>query len=150
MPGAAELVATMRAHGATCALVSGGFSFFTARVAHRLGFHHHRANTLLDDGAVLTGTLAEPILDRAGKRAALHDLAAAQGLDLQQTMAVGDGANDLEMLRDAGIGVAYHAKPIVAREARARVVHCDLRALLFMQGYQPPFSRRLAGSGQEL
>jgi phosphoserine phosphatase len=134
-PGAAELIATMRANGAICALVSGGFTYFTARVAATLGFHTHRANTLLDDGAVLTGTLAEPILDRAAKRAALHELAAAHGLRLDQTMAVGDGANDLDMLRDAGMGVAYHAKPIVAREARARVDFSNLRALVFMQGY---------------
>jgi phosphoserine phosphatase len=136
MPGAATLVATMRAHGAVCALVSGGFSFFTSRVAARLGFDHHRANTLLDDGIALTGGRGAPILDRAAKRAALHELAAAHGLRLAQSMAVGDGANDLEMLRDAGIGVAYHARPIVAREARARVDFCDLRALLFIQGYR--------------
>jgi phosphoserine phosphatase len=135
MPGAAALVATMRAAGAACALVSGGFTFFTSRVAACLGFDHHRANTLLDDGAALTGALAEPILDRAAKRAALHELAALHGLRLDQTMAVGDGANDLDMLRDAGMGVAYHAQPIVAREAAARVDHCDLRALLFVQGY---------------
>jgi phosphoserine phosphatase len=135
MPGARELVGTMRAAGAACALVSGGFTYFTSRVAARLGFDHHRANVLLDDGVALTGGLAEPILDRAAKRAALHDIAALHGLTSDQTMAVGDGANDLDMLRDAGMGVAYHAKPIVAREARARVDHCDLRALLFIQGY---------------
>ena len=134
-PGAAELIATMRAHGAICALVSGGFTFFTSRVAARLGFDHHRANTLLDDGAALTGGLAQPILDRAAKAAVLHQLATAHGLRLDHTMAVGDGANDLEMLREAGIGVAYHARPIVAREAPARVDHCNLRALLFIQGY---------------
>jgi phosphoserine phosphatase len=135
MPGARALVATMRAAGAACALVSGGFTYFTSRVAAELGFDHHRANVLLDDGVALTGGLAEPILDRAAKRAALHELAVLHGLGLDQTMAVGDGANDLEMLRDAGMGVAYHARPIVAREARARVDYCDLRALLFIQGY---------------
>jgi phosphoserine phosphatase len=135
MPGARELVATMRAAGAACALVSGGFTFFTSRVAARLGFDHHRANTLLDDGAALTGALAEPVLDRAAKRAALHEFAARYGLGLDQTIAVGDGANDLDMLRDAGMGVAYHARPIVARAAKARVDYCDLRALLFVQGY---------------
>jgi phosphoserine phosphatase len=135
MPGARALVATMQAAGAACALVSGGFTYFTSRVAAELGFDHHRANVLLDDGVALTGGLAEPILDRAAKRAALHELAALHGLGLDQTMAVGDGANDLEMLRDAGMGVAYHARPIVAREARARVDYCDLGALLFIQGY---------------
>ena len=138
MPGAADLVATLRAHGATCALVSGGFTWFTGRVAARLGFDLHFANRLLDDGAALTGELAEPVLDRAAKCRVLHELAASMGLSLAETMAVGDGANDLDMLRDAGIGVAYHAKPIVAREARASVDHTDLRSLLFIQGYRPP------------
>jgi phosphoserine phosphatase len=138
-PGAATLIATMRAHGAVCALVSGGFTYFTSRLATQLGFTHHRANTLLDDGAALTGQVAHPILDRATKRTTLHELAARHGLTLAQTMAVGDGANDLEMLRAAGIGVAYHAKPIVSEAASARIDVCDLRALLFMQGYSPPF-----------
>ena len=136
MPGAAELIGTMRAQGAICALVSGGFTFFTSRVADRLGFQVHRANTLLDDGVALTGGLADPILTRTGKCAVLHELAAAHGLRLDDAMALGDGANDLDMLRDAGIGVAYHAKPIVARAAQVRIDHCDLRALLFMQGFR--------------
>ncbi len=135
MPGAAELVATMRAHGATTALVSGGFTYFTGRVAERIGFHVHRANTLLDDGAALTGEVGEPILDRAAKLEALHELAAARGLDMADCLAVGDGANDLAMIRAAGLGVAFHAKPIVSAEARVRIDHCGLRALLFMQGY---------------
>ena len=134
--GARELVATMRAHNATTALVSGGFSFFTGRVAELLGFHVHRANVLLDDGAKLTGAVGEPILDRNAKLATLHELAAARGLRLAATLAVGDGANDLAMLREAGLGVAFHAKPIVAAEARARVDHAGLRALLFAQGYR--------------
>ena len=134
-PGAAELVATMRAKGALTALVSGGFTFFTARVAAKLGFDVHRSNLLLDNGVALTGLVAEPILDRDSKLAALNDLAAQRGVKLHATLAVGDGANDLDMLRAAGLGVAFHAKPIVAREATARVDHAGLRALLFAQGY---------------
>ncbi len=134
--GARELVATMRARGALTALVSGGFTFFTQRVADRLGFALHRANVLLDDGAVLLGQVAEPILDREAKLLALNELAAERGIKLSATLAVGDGANDLDMLRHAGLGVAFHAKPIVAAEARARVDHGNLRALLFAQGYR--------------
>lgn len=136
MPGARELVATMRAHGATTALVSGGFTFFTGRVAAALGFSVHRANVLLDDGAALTGAVAEPILDRDAKLAALRELATARGVGLDACLAVGDGANDLAMLGAAGLGMAYHAKPIVAAAARFRVEHADLRALLFAQGYR--------------
>ena len=101
-----------------------------------MGFDVHRANLLLDDGAALTGELGEPILDREAKLAALRELAAARGLQISATLAVGDGANDLAMLREAGLGVAFRAKPIVAAEARARVNHADLRALLFAQGYK--------------
>ena len=135
MHGAAELVATMRAHGATTALVSGGFTDFTSRVAAQLGFDAHRANTLLDDGHALTGQVGEPILDQTAKLAALRELAGAHGLDLTDCLAVGDGANDLAMIRAAGLGVAFHAKPIVAKEAAVRIEHTGLRALLFMQGY---------------
>jgi phosphoserine phosphatase len=134
-PGAHALVATMRARGALTALVSGGFTVFSDRVATAVGFDVHRANTLLDDGAVLTGEVAEPILDRDSKLSALRELAAQRGVKLAATLAVGDGANDLDMIRAAGLGVAYHAKPIVAREAKVRVDHADLRALLFAQGY---------------
>ncbi len=134
-PGARELVATMRARGALTALVSGGFTFFTGRVAAELGFDLHRSNVLLDDGTALTGQVGEPILDRDSKLATLRELAAQRGVRLQATLAVGDGANDLDMLRAAGLGVAYHAKPIVAKEARAKVDHANLRALLFAQGY---------------
>jgi phosphoserine phosphatase len=134
-PGARELVATMRAHGALTALVSGGFTFFTGKVVAELGFDVHRSNTLLHDEAALTGQVAEPILDRDSKLSALIELAAQRGVKLSATLAVGDGANDLDMLRAAGLGVAFHAKPIVAREARAKVDHADLRALLFAQGY---------------
>ena len=134
--GGAELVATMRAHGAYTALVSGGFTFFTRRVAALLGFDLNRANELLDDGATLTGTVAEPILDRDSKLATLRELATRHGLELNQTLAVGDGANDLAMIDAAGLGVAFRAKPAVAAAARARVDHADLRALLFAQGYR--------------
>jgi phosphoserine phosphatase len=134
--GARELVATMRANGACTVLVSGGFSFFTSRVAALCGFDLHRSNTLLDDGIALTGQVAEPILDRDTKLATLTGLAAERGIDLAATLAVGDGANDLDMLRAAGLGVAFRAKPVVAAEARARVEHADLRALLFAQGYR--------------
>jgi phosphoserine phosphatase len=96
----------------------------------------HRANVLLDDGAALTGAVAEPILDRNAKRATLDELATARGLPPRATLAVGDGANDLDMIRAAGLGVAFHAKPIVAAAAAARVDHATLRALLFAQGYR--------------
>jgi phosphoserine phosphatase len=143
-PGACELVATMRAHGAYTALVSGGFSYFTSRVAAVCGFDRHRSNTLLDNGATLTGQVAEPILDRDAKLATLTGIAAERGLALSATLAVGDGANDLDMLSVAGLGVAFHAKPIVAAEARARVDHANLRALLFAQGYRSDDIRGIA------
>jgi phosphoserine phosphatase len=134
--GARELVATMRAHGAYTVLVSGGFSFFTGRVARLCGFDLHRANVLLDDGAALTGRVAEPILDRDAKLATLIEVASERGVGLSDTLAVGDGANDLDMIRAAGLGVAFRAKPVVAAAALARVDHGDLRALLFAQGYR--------------
>jgi phosphoserine phosphatase len=135
-PGARELVATMRAHGAYAALVSGGFSFFTSRVAALCGFDEHRSNVLLDDGTALTGQVAEPILDRDTKLETLTQLAATRGLPLDAAVTVGDGANDLDMIQAAGLGVAFHAKPVVAAAARIRVNHADLRALLFAQGYR--------------
>jgi len=135
-PGAEALVATMRAHGAHCALVSGGFTYFTGRVADRLGFHAHYSNTLLVAEGKLTGKVAEPILDRDAKLATLKRLAAEHGLPLSAALTVGDGANDLAMLQAAGLGVAWRAKPVVAAAARARVDHADLRALLFAQGYR--------------
>jgi len=134
-PGARTLVATMHAHGAMTVLVSGGFTYFTSRVAALCGFDHHRANVLLDDEYALTGEVAEPILDRDAKLAALHEFAALRGVHLRATLAVGDGANDLGMLKDAGLGIAYRAKPIVAAEVANQVDHGDLRALLFAQGY---------------
>lgn len=134
-PGAIELVATMRAHGARTALVSGGFTFFTGRVKEKVGFDLHRSNELLTDGSVLLGRVAEPILDRQAKLDTLKHLSGQSGLPLSATLAVGDGANDLDMIRAAGLGVAFRAKPIVAAAAGARVDHGDLRALLFAQGY---------------
>jgi len=134
-PGAVELVATMKAHGAFTALISGGFTFFTSRVAALAGFDMHRSNTLLDDGTTLTGRVAEPILDRSAKLATLHEVTARHRLPLSAALATGDGANDLDMLQAAGLGVAFHAKPIVAAATQARVDHADLRALLFAQGY---------------
>jgi phosphoserine phosphatase len=134
-PGALELVATMKAYGAFTALISGGFTYFTSRIAANVGFDLHRANELLDDGTRLTGLVAEPILDRSAKLATLHELAARQRQPLSAVLAVGDGANDLDMLLAAGLGIAFHAKPIVAAAARARVDHANLRALLFAQGY---------------
>ncbi len=134
-PGAATLVATMRAHGARTALVSGGFTVFTSRVAALCGFDTHQANVLLDDGRALTGEVAEPIQGCDAKLAAMRLLAAEQGLTPQQTLAVGDGANDLAMLREAGLGIAFHARPVVAAEVANRVEHADLRAVLFAQGF---------------
>ncbi|HEY1879230.1 MAG TPA: phosphoserine phosphatase SerB [Caulobacteraceae bacterium] len=133
-PGAATLARTMTALGACCVLVSGGFDFFTSRVAVAAGFSDNRANRLIDDGAHLTGEVAEPILGREAKLEALTQAAAALGLDLSQTLAVGDGANDLAMVEAAGLGVAYRAKPILAERADARVEIGDLTALLYFQG----------------
>ncbi len=133
--GARELVATMKAHGARAVLVSGGFRYFTSRVAAMAGFEADRANTLIDDGAVLTGAVGQPILGREAKLTALLEETAALGLTADDALAMGDGANDLDMIRAAGLGIAYTAKPIVAAETRARIEHTDLRAALFFQGY---------------
>ena len=135
-PGARTLIRTMAAHGARCVLVSGGFEFFTSRVADLAGFHDHRGNTLIDDGERLTGEVGDPILGREAKLEALKAEAAALGVGLDQTIAIGDGANDLAMIMAAGLGVAYRAKPVVAAQARARIDHADLTALLYFQGYR--------------
>jgi phosphoserine phosphatase len=135
-PGTKALVATMKAHGARTLLVSGGFSYFTQRVAALAGFDDHQANVLLDDGAALTGAVREPILGREAKLAALETEANRLGIDMADTLAVGDGANDLAMIRRAGLGVAYHAKPVVADAADASITHGELRALLYLQGYR--------------
>jgi len=135
-PGGRQLVATMRAHGAYAALVSGGFTLFTARIAELTGFDENHANILEVADGYLTGTVREPILGREAKLAALIRLRKERGLAAADTMAVGDGANDLAMLGEAGLGVAYHAKPAVAAAARMRVDHADLTALLYAQGYR--------------
>ena len=134
-PGARTLVATMRKHGAHTLLVSGGFSYFTSRIAKDAGFEAEQANILIDDGAALTGAVREPILAREAKLAALEKATRLLNLSASDALAVGDGANDLAMIEHAGMGVAYHAKPIVAGAAGARIDHGDLTALLYLQGY---------------
>ncbi len=140
MPGAETLLATMRAHGAKCALVSGGFTCFTEPVAQRLGFHIHQANTIEVIDGRITGRVIPPILGRDAKREALQRIARDNGIFPFHTLAVGDGANDLAMLADASLGVAFRAKPKVreasaANEGGAVVTHGDLTALLFLQGF---------------
>ena len=135
-PGARTLVMTMRAAGAYTALVSGGFDYFTARVRQLAGFDMDRANSLDVADGRLTGRVAEPILGRTAKLETLKRLIAERGLPATAVLAVGDGANDLDMIRAAGVGVAYHAKPIVAEAAGARIDHGDLTALLYLQGYR--------------
>ncbi len=134
-PGGRALVATMKAKGGHTVLVSGGFTAFTGPVAARLGFDETRANTLLIENGRLTGRVAEPILGREAKVAALREVASRLGIGLEEVLAVGDGANDLGMLHLAGMGVALHAKPSVADECELRVNHGDLTALLYLQGY---------------
>lgn len=136
MPGARTLVATMRASGAYTALVSGGFTYFTSRVASAVGFDMNSANRLIIEKGRLTGEVEEPILGREAKLETLSALAAERGIAAGLTLAVGDGANDLAMIRAAGLGVAYRAKPIVAAEAAAQINHTDLTALLYLQGYR--------------
>jgi phosphoserine phosphatase len=135
-PGGRELIATMRAKGYYTALVSGGFTVFTSRIATTLGFDENRANLLLDADGKLTGEVAEPILGKQAKVDALIDIAARLGITPAEAMAVGDGANDLGMLHLSGAGVALHAKPAVAAEAKIRIDHGDLTALLYLQGYR--------------
>jgi phosphoserine phosphatase len=135
-PGGRELVGTMRKNGGYACLVSGGFTLFTKAIAAQIGFDENRANTLLTDGANLSGQVTEPILGREAKKATLLDLRAKLKLGADETLAVGDGANDLAMIQAAGLGVAYHAKPAVAAAAAARIDHGDLTALLYAQGYR--------------
>jgi len=135
-PGGRELVRTMRKHGALTCLVSGGFTLFTDRIAKMIGFDENRGNTLAVAGGAFEGMVGEPILGREGKLATLLDLTARLGIGLEETMAAGDGANDLAMIEMSGLGVAYHAKPAVAAAAHARIDHGDLTALLYMQGYK--------------
>lgn len=136
MPGARALVRTMQLHGARAALVSGGFTFFTERIARRVGFETHQANRLEIKDGRLTGAVVPPILGRDAKRTALITRARELGVDMRDTLAVGDGANDLAMIAEAGLGVAYRAKPIVAAEAKAAIRHGNLKALLYLQGYR--------------
>ncbi|KQM33834.1 phosphoserine phosphatase [Rhizobium sp. Leaf68] len=135
-PGGKELVATMRAKGYYTALVSGGFTVFTTRVADMIGFQENRANILGEQDGQLDGTVAEPILGKQAKVDALIDIADTLGISPEDALAVGDGANDLGMLHLAGSGVALHAKPAVAAEAKIRIDHGDLTALLYLQGYR--------------
>jgi phosphoserine phosphatase len=133
--GGAELLATMKANGAYTALVSGGFTAFTQPVSQHLGFHEHHANQLLVDHGVVTGQVSDPILGQQAKVEALERLTAQLSITAQDVLAVGDGANDLGMLKRAGSGVALHAKPSVAAQCDIRINHGDLTALLFLQGY---------------
>lgn len=136
MPGGKELVATMRGNGAYCALISGGFVQFTQKISDLLGFHENRANTLAVSDDCLTGEVIPPILGRDAKAEALRDVTNLHNIDARDVIAVGDGANDLGMLLLAGSGVALHAKPIVAEQAKFRIDHGDLTALLYIQGYR--------------
>ena len=135
MPGGRTLVQTMKSNGAYCALVSGGFTHFTRAVAAMIGFDENQANTLLETDGRLAGKVSEPILGREAKRVRLEELVSQQKLSFEDTLAVGDGANDLAMIERAGSGVAYRAKPAVAEIADFRVDHGDLTALLYLQGY---------------
>ena len=134
-PGGRALIHTMKAYGAVTSLVSGGFTFFADYFAKRIGFDEAIANVLEFDGDRLTGTVASPIVDKSTKLRRLQELAAERSLPMASTMAVGDGANDLDMIKAAGMGVALHAKPHVAAEAGVRIDHGDLTALLYLQGY---------------
>jgi phosphoserine phosphatase len=135
-PGGRELVATMRAHGAWTCLISGGFTLFTQAIAAKIGFQENRGNQLVVRDGKLTGEVTEPILGRAAKLDTLIELREAADLDNIDTLVVGDGANDLGMIQEAGLGVAFHAKPAVATAAAARIDYGDLTALLYAQGFK--------------
>ena len=134
-PGGKQTVATMRANGAYCALVSGGFTFTTETVHAALGFNEHRANVLEIRDGRLTGAVEGPIVSRDTKLETLQELCGKQGVGFEAACTVGDGANDLDMLKAAGLGVAYYGKPVVRQEARYRIDHTDLTSLLYFQGY---------------
>ncbi|HME28361.1 MAG TPA: phosphoserine phosphatase SerB [Pseudolabrys sp.] len=134
-PGGRTLVATMRASGAFTCMVSGGFTLFTSRIAAMIGFDETHANELALDGDKLAGTVVEPVFGRDAKRATLVSLRTRLKLRNHETLVAGDGANDLDMILEAGLGIAYHAKPKVAAAAPARIDHGDLTALLYVQGY---------------
>ena len=134
-PGARELVGTMRANGAYCVLVSGGFTAFTDRVAAALGFHETHANTLAIENNILTGEVGLPIVGKETKLEVLTKLVTSFKLEFSDSIAVGDGANDLDMLVAAGTGVAFNSHPIVARQSKVKINHGDLTSLLYLQGY---------------
>jgi phosphoserine phosphatase len=134
-PGGRTLVATMRANGGFTCMVSGGFTLFTNRIAAMIGFDDTHANTLALDGDRLAGTVVEPVFGRDAKRATLVSLRERLNLGKDETLVAGDGANDLDMILEAGLGIAFHAKPKVAAAAPARIDHSDLTALLYVQGY---------------
>jgi phosphoserine phosphatase len=136
MEGGKTLLNTMRANGAYAALVSGGFMSFTGPVARHLGFHENRANTLLELGGKLTGEVASPVLGQQAKLDSLREIASTLGITPADAIAVGDGANDLAMLSEAGLGVALHAKPHVQESSLIRINHADLTGLLYLQGYR--------------
>jgi phosphoserine phosphatase len=133
--GARTLVQTMRRHGAFCILVSGGFSFFTSRIAERIGFHDHQGNELVFEDAKLTGEVKEPILGRSAKLNTLMQLCAEKGIEPSSVLAVGDGANDIKMIKAAGLGVAFHGSQSLRDAANACIDHNDLTALLYIQGF---------------
>ncbi len=135
MPGAEALLRTMRANGAACHLVSGGFRYFTGAIAKRLNFTDHHGNDLIVKDGKLTGEVAEPVLDKNSKLETLYKLATENALSLDEVIAVGDGANDIPMLQNAGLGLALHAKPKVNEQVRSRIRYSDLTALLYVQGY---------------
>ena len=134
--GARTLVQTMRRHGAFCILVSGGFSFFTRRIAERIGFDDHHGNQLEFEDGKLTGAVLEPILGRSAKLSALTKLCDERGLAPCDVLAVGDGANDIEMIEGAGLGVAFHGADSLKKQANACIDHGDLTALLYIQGFR--------------
>jgi phosphoserine phosphatase len=133
--GAQTLAATMKKNGATTVIVSGGFTFFTDRIADKAGFDHNQANTLIDDGSKLTGEVGQPILGRDAKKQALEHFSAGIG-GPKSALAIGDGANDLAMIQSAGLGIAYKAKPIVANAAHCAIQHTDLTTALYFQGFK--------------
>ncbi len=134
-PGARTLIQTMRQNGAFCILVSGGFSFFTSRIAGRIGFADHKGNELLFEDGKLTGEAQEPILGRAAKLTILTHVSDQKGIPLADVLAVGDGANDIDMIQGAGLGVAFHGSDSLKEQADASIEHSDLSALLYVQGF---------------
>ncbi len=136
MDGAKTLISTMKAHGAYCVLVSGGFRFFTSKVTESLGFDEHHSNTLGVIDAKLNGEVIDPILDKDTKEMLLTSIADDHGIDPADTLAIGDGANDVPMLLTAGMGIAYRARPVVRQQVNAQIIHHDLSAVLYLQGYK--------------